>query len=258
MRGGGEALGRPGARAGRRRLQQARCAGPRVRYVLGAFVLWHSGRALLFVRQPRSPPLHVASVALSAAPAAGRSSQHPRVAAQPPAGAMAASVAALSGSCASQRAAPAPRPAGAASRPGCFAAGPALRVHAGSGARVASSARMAPAGVRGARLGAPLRAPLRALLAPRAAPRAAAAVVAMASADASLAAYVASGPIAPVMGLTEASVAAALPTWQRLGDRLAKQLGLEASKLTPAQRCGCFARPGGAGVLRRMAPLLPR
>jgi hypothetical protein len=168
---------------------------------------------------------------------------------------MAASVASLGGSCAAPRAAPAPRPAGAASRAGCCVAGPALRSQAGSGARMA---RIAPAGSRGARLGAPLRAPLRALLAPRAAPRAAAAVVAMASADASLAAYVASGPIAPVLGLTEASVAAALPTWQRLGDRLAKQLGLDASKLTPAQRCGCFALPGGAGVLLCLAPPLLR
>jgi hypothetical protein len=68
---------------------------------------------------------------------------------------------------------------------------------------------------------------------------------------------VASGPIAPVMGLTESSVAAVLPTWQRLGDRLAKQLGLDPAALTPAQRCVVSARAdGGCGCCAVAPPVV--
>jgi hypothetical protein len=55
-----------------------------------------------------------------------------------------------------------------------------------------------------------------------------------------LAEYVAAGPIAAVMGLTAAAVSKALPTWQRLGDKLATQLKLDPSALTPAQWCAAL------------------
>jgi hypothetical protein len=172
--------------------------------------------------------------------------------------------------------------AAAASTPGAAAAhaGPAAPASASAHARAGSSvpapasasaaaaaALRRPGGVLAASSSSGRGASGRAPLAPAAAGRGGAAATAVDAALAAggctprgdaLAEYVAAGPIASVMGLTLASVSKALPTWQRLGDKLATQLQLEPGALTPAQWCGAArarrerGRAGARGRVRRM------
>jgi hypothetical protein len=49
-------------------------------------------------------------------------------------------------------------------------------------------------------------------------------------------AYIASGPVARALGLSEAEILLSRPTWDRLSQKLAAQLQLDSASLTAQQR----------------------